>query len=542
VNTTTHGLAASVSSSDPREHIVAEVLFTSATTTNILSAILIARRGGSVAVAGVSRRQLHQPAAQTIPQSGIFFDVLADEYRVPELRALGRHAVAVQEIGSSTARKRHITFAYHEKSGTDRQRVLRFNLPGEHSDSHIRWGHLDDFLLKVANQYGVVLVLDDIATIHVVAGGGVASVTSRNQKISSSIVVTPSDVDSDTRRTVSAQFVRVRSIADLSTQMGFMGSAPWTEGTVHHIFPGGFAWVAPLGAQYSNGTLVVDCGVSIDAGHDLARGEPAEVFRAAVSQSPDLRHIFADVCAVSPWFDSLAHAPKSHSIQPDPPCDFDLEQLSNQRWSDPGWIVEGGRVSELRDPLFSVGLCAIARDADLIADRLVAHSKGTREALNALQTGLKRSEADALRFLDAAYAATNNARLWDAIARTWLLSSITETIAVRARLRTKSPRSRAGSQPLRIEHLSRVPAMISSLIDQTVLDCEAIRNASLTPEQAADQIFARLAKSPAAPPFFAFGDEACRFYRLTPRAAVATFRWYLNAPVQLKAMIRGRDA
>lgn len=540
MNRTTHGLAASVSSAAPREHIVAEVLFSSATTTNLLSAILIARRGGSVAVAGVSQRHLHQPAAQTIPQSGIYFDLIADEYRVPELRALARHQVAVQKIGSSTARKRHITFAYHGPRGVDESRILRFNLPGEHSESHIRWGHLDDFLLKVAHRYGVVLVLDDIATTHIVDGRGVASVTSRGQNISSSIVVTPSDVDSGSRRTVSAQFVRVRSVADLSGRVGFMGSAPWAEGTVHHVFPRGFAWVAPLGAQYSDGTLVADCGVSIEADHPLSHGEPADMFGVVVSQNPDLCHIFGDACAVSPWFDSLGQAQGSPSVVADRPVGFDLELLSNQRWSDPGRVVEGGRVSELRDPLFSIALCAIASDAELIADRLVAHSKGIQGSVEALQLGLKSFEADKLRFLDAAYAATNDARLWDALSRTWLLGSIAETIAVRARMRTKRPQ--AGSQRRSIEQLSVLPVTISSLVDRAVLECESVRNAKLVPGLAASQIFARLATSPATPPFFAFGDEACRFYRLTPRAAIATLRWYLNAPAELKAMVRGRDA
>lgn len=404
-------------------------------------AAVLARQGLKVIVfeAGVHPR--FTIGESMILETSEAMRALAEFYDVPELAYYSSENYYTF-IGTQHGVKRHFSFLYHTPG--QRQDVRQSlqavipRLPYGH-EVHIYRQDSDALLTSVAISYGAtVLQATPIKDVQV-HPDGVEVLTDKGQVYRAQYIVDAGgmrslladkfgwrhrDLKAHTR-TIYTHMVDVPCFNNVGRPNTDYGH-PYrhSEGTLHHIFRGGWLWVIPFNNHPQATNPLCSVGLQLDPRIHPVRSDltPEQEFYQFISQFPDIQAQFKGARATRAWVrsDRLQYA--AHHVVSDR-----VALLAHAV----GFI----------DPLYSKGLYVTHMSLILLADLLLkAHKSGDYSA--AAFAPLEEMTLRYIRMHDqlvaGSFKAWSHYKLWQVYSVLWLLGAYLEYLKLTVtRLRAK---------------------------------------------------------------------------------------------------------
>ncbi len=368
---------------------------------------------------------------------------MAEFFGVPELAFFSSENY-LSHIGTSHGIKRHFSYLHHTEGQSQHlQRVLQAVIPQQpHGhELHLHRQDSDYLLTLVALRYGATVLqatpVQDI-TIH---PDGVDIVTSQGQTYQADYVVDAGgmrsllatmsgwrsrDLQSHTR-TIYTHMVDLPCYNDIAASHRDYGIPfPVSEGTLHHVFHGGWLWVIPFNNHPRATNPLVSVGLQLDPRIYPLRPDlsPAEEFFSFIERFPSIAAQFAGSHAARAWT-------RTDRLQ------YTATHVVGERFC----LL--GHAAGFIDPLYSKGIYATLMSTALLAHLLLqAHRDGDYAAarFQPLEDLTLRYVAAHDRLVANSYKSWSNYKLWEVYTVLWLLGAYTEYVKL------LSTRARAASR------------------------------------------------------------------------------------------------
>ncbi len=391
-------------------------------------AAVLARQGLSVIAfeAGVHPR--FTIGESMILETSETMRALAEFYDVPELAYFSSENY-YSLVGTSHGVKRHFGFLYHKPGERqDWRKSLQAvipRLPYGH-EMHLYRQDSDYLLTAIAISYGVDILQGTPVRDVALAPDGV-ELTTDKQSYRAEYLVDAGGMKSmlaeklawrhrDLKthsRTIYTHMVDVPCFNEVGASREQFGH-PFRlcEGTLHHLFKGGWLWVIPFNNHAQATNPLCSVGLQLDPRIYPLRADltPEQEFFAFIGQFPDLRGQFKRARAVRPWIRSDRLQYSARHVVGDRFC-----LLAHAA----GFI----------DPLYSKGLYLTHMGVILAADLILkAHQTGdySREAFAPLEEMTLRYVEMNDRLAANSYKSWANYKLWSVYSILWLLGAYLE--------------------------------------------------------------------------------------------------------------------
>lgn len=319
-------------------------------------AAILARHGHRTLLLEAGSHPRFAVGESVTPEFGARAALLAATYDVPELGWMKNFQLLRSRISANVGVKRNFTFLHHRDGVPHRSRetsqfeTMTYPLG---PDSHIYRADLDAWLTKVAAQYGAevrertsvqdVDVRDDGVTLDcgterfearfVVDGSGHRSVLASKLDLRAEL-----DLATDTR----SLFTHMEGVGSITAARPsgdrLSVPSPPDEGTLHHLFRGGWFWVIPFDNHKAAQNPLCSVGLTLDRGVYPDNALPAEEeFRAFVARFPTVAEQLRSARPARDWI-------KTGRIQ------YRSKRLAGDRWC----LLP--HAAHFVDPLFSSGM------------------------------------------------------------------------------------------------------------------------------------------------------------------------------------------
>ena len=393
-------------------------------------AIILAKQGLKVLVFEAKSHPRFSIGESMILETSETMRAMAELYDVPELAYFSSENY-FSRIGTSHGVKRHFSFLHHTEGATpSANEVLQAVIPKEpHGhELHIYRQDSDAFLVSTAISYGATVlqntpvqsvdVEEDGVRIHtqnatyqadyVVDAGGFKSVLADTYQLR--------DFDLQTHsRAIFTHMVDVGSFHDVTESKQHYG-LPFdvAEGTIHHVFEGGWLWVIPFNNHDKSTNPLCSVGLMLDPRIHPKRDDVSaeDEFFDFIKRFPSINAQFEGAKAVRPWT-------RTGRIQ------YGSKQVVGDRWA----LL--GHAAGFVDPLFSKGLYSSLSSVSLLA-HLLLEARVTNDYSRQAFLGLEHKTFAYLKSNDQlvanAYTSFSNHKLWHSYSVLWLAGAYTELI------------------------------------------------------------------------------------------------------------------
>ncbi len=395
-------------------------------------ASILARQGFQVVVFEAKEHPRFSIGESMILETSETMRTLSEFYDVPELAYFSSEDFS-DYIGTSHGVKRHFSYLQHtvgEKTHNT-SHTLQAVIPKQPygHELHLFRQDSDAFMLATAIKYGAVVHQNTpITDIHILPDG-VSVCTNKNDIFEASYVVDASGFRSliaqkyklhtqnqqTQSRTIFTHMIDVPSFHNIGkSQSDYSLPFSLEEGTLHHIFDGGWLWVIPFNNHSHSTNNIVSVGLLLDPRQyplqvDLS---PEEEFFTFLDKYPAIAKQFANAKAVRQWV-------RTGRIQ------YATEQVVGDRWA----LL--GHSAGFVDPLYSKGLYNSLTAVSMLAHLLIKSKKtGDFSALTfkpleiVTQNYLNMND----RLVANSYRAFKHPRLWQIYSVVWLLGAYTELV------------------------------------------------------------------------------------------------------------------
>lgn len=370
----------------------------------------------------------------TVPDATLGLRNLALRYDVPELANLSSHGAVRRFVSPASGVKRSFVYAHHREGEPFRaEECNQFPTaaPPFGPDSHFFRQDIDAYVYQVALKYGAEGVThapvtgvdfdDDGATVHTVNNGDYRTKYVIDAGGMKSVLADQLDLRIEppfrTRsRTIFNHFIGVEpfdKIAPPHAQHKLL--SPFHQGTLHHVFKGGWAWVIAFDNHATSTSQLCSVGINLDLDeYPKQDGESAEdEFWRHVARFPDFKRQMSNAKPVRPYIGSTRNQ-------------FSSKQLVGDRW------CMLPHASDFIDPLFSSGLSVTFMAIQALGHRLidaVRKDDFSTEQFEYIETWVKTSFDYFDRLAYNAYLAFGDFKLWNAWARVWTVCSLYSAIS-----------------------------------------------------------------------------------------------------------------
>lgn len=472
----------------------------------------------------------------TIPATSMMMRLVSERYGVPEIKYLATFEAVHSKITTTCGVKRNFGFLYHRPNQPqDPRETHMFPIPKiTHTENHFFRQDTDAFMLQVAAKYGAdVRQQQRVADVDIDEDGVTVTLTN-NEKVRGKFILDASGYRSvlaqkyslreePTRfrhqsRSIFTHMVGVRPYDEIAPKSVYHHPSPWHEGTLHHMFNGGWMWVIPFDNHLRATNPLCSIGLQMDPRiHPVPDCSPEEEFRRFVGQHPGMAPQFENAVAVRDWV-------RTGRLQ------YSSRQTVGYRW------CLTSHAAGFLDPLFSRGLSNTMETMNALVHRLLSAIEDNDFSLERFQY-MQEFEQGLLDFNDDlcanAYISFRNFRLWDAWFRIWSLGQIIGTFEVnRAYARYLDTHDVKHLDPLerpwwrgRVIPVDSPYREVMELLRDVNLTCQAVDRGEIDADDAATDILKRLQSNKSVPPAFGLSDPDNQWTDATLPGIVGTLRW-----------------
>jgi FADH2 O2-dependent halogenase len=479
----------------------------------------------------------------TVPYTAEVFLLLAKRFEVPEISAFSLFPELPREVRADSGVKKSLGFLDHRPGQPqDSRETVQFNVPNEHGEWHLYRPTVDRYTRELAARYGAALAPDDVYVADAWTDDDLGHVRATDGHVyRASYLVDCTGPDSPLLRRHGGDdpeprlahrsrvyATRMRGVApteELLPPSRQDKVTPWSHGTVHHLFDGGWVQLVRFDNHKDGRNPVTSVTLSVDPDEfgDLP-DDPDKALRAVVERYPDLARQLEGATPVCPW--TVAPLYQRTAATTHGERWFALERTAAR--NDMFLSRDVTMATEMVHALASVLIPAVRRDNWAV-------SPFTRVARFQEVLGDFND-----RLLRAARTASKDFPLWNAFSRVWLLWQILADLSLkRARLDAEI----AGDwEPVERFELGGIwfhaPAGLREIIDRTLETVERVRAGELEPGTAAARIFADLRGEEFVPPLYAFGDPDARVYHFTLPKRLKMLWWVkTKAPADFRRLL-----
>lgn len=481
-------------------------------------AAILARRGRRVVMIAPGTHPRFAIGETAVPYTSELCKLLAERYGVPEFADLAGFGPITKAVSRAVGRGRTLGFVWHRQDGTQEPAHLAQiaspkPMPAE---ATLYRQDIDAHLFHAAVRYGAdarqqapveeVRTGDDDVVVttargevyrarYVVDTGGGGGVLAGSQGVAE----LPTRYRARSR-SVYTHLVGVRPFDEVCGQ-DRRAPVRWDQGTLYHLFDGGYLWAIPFGNHGAATNHACSAGLALDADRFPGEGSPEEEFRAVLDRLPVARGQFEHATAVQPW---TSTGRLQHSVS----------RAFGERW-----CVLGDAAGEV-DPFLSRSLVTSLEVVNALAGRLLSALRDD-ELGPARFDYVERLQSQMLDVNDQlatmVYQSLSDPLLFKAVLRVWEVGSLYGTLQLRganARLRRTGDESALRE----LENLKYLGSPFpghddyNQLLRATSELCDAAATGGEQPRVAAERLFTRLGGETFVPKPFGFDDPRKRFY------------------------------
>jgi tetracycline 7-halogenase / FADH2 O2-dependent halogenase len=397
-------------------------------TGTILGAIL-ARNGVRTLLIEQGTHPRFAIGESTVPETTFQFRILAARYGVPEIAHLSTFNRVRRNISTTCGVKRNFSFVFHRPGEPQRPQEtaqLPTLSPPMGPDVHLFRQDVDTYMLSVAASYGATVRQATDVTSVSFRPHGVELRTRKGKTYEAKFVVDAGGIKAPVahelglRHATPVQRTHSRSIythmQGVAPFDACMGSAkehglpsPLSQGTLHHLFEGGWMWVIPFHNHSSSTNKLCSVGLNLDPRKHPPTGlPPDEEFKRFVARFPALEKQFEHAFALRDWVAT------------------DRLQFSSSR-------VVGDRFCLMPhafafvDPLFSSGLGISMGAINALSWRLIQAKKDddySAERFAVIEERVKHNFDYFDRLVSRSYVAFQDFDVWNAWYKIWMLAGM----------------------------------------------------------------------------------------------------------------------
>jgi len=362
-----------------------------------------------------------------LPQTSMWMWIVGERFGVPELKNLA-HAHSVQrEVSKSCGVKRAIGFVYHRNGQEHIADEGHQLVPPEtplFAESHLFREEVDHYLLRVAQAHGAEYREHSPAESVELSDDGVSVVTKSGERfegrflvdgtggrsvLAKSLGLRDEPARQRTRsRSIFNHFKGVGAFDDVTHGSGKMGRR-WHEGTLHHVFDGGWMWVIPFDNHSDAKNRLCSVGLMLREDRFPKTGmDPAEEFQSIVSQFPSVAAHFASAEPIRNWVSS------------------GRIQYSSSRAAGARYALLSNTYAFI-DPLYSTGLLSTFEGVHALTVRLIdaLREDSFSEERFAYFDRLSKHQIDEFdKLVFNAYRAMSSFETWNAWTQYWLATVV----------------------------------------------------------------------------------------------------------------------
>lgn len=264
------------------------------------------------------------------PDTDLMLKILSYQYSVPEISHLSSFENICKYISPDACGfKRSFNFIYHgeDKAGTNQE----YDKLGVHPSSHLFRQETDEYMIKVALNYGVKLLENtnviglkiDTNTVEVKIDSGeqftadyLVDASGYNSPVSRQFDLRENPTRFKTHsRTIFTHMTGVKDYDDcIESQRNNQDNLSWHEGTLHHVFDGGWMWMIPFNNHEQSTNQICSVGLNLDSRRfpktDIS---PEAEFQKFLEKFPNVALQFEDAKPVRNWIATDRLQYSSHS-------------------------------------------------------------------------------------------------------------------------------------------------------------------------------------------------------------------------------------
>lgn len=383
---------------------------------------ILARHGVNVIMVDSASHPRFAIGESTIATTTQTLEFLNLRYDVPELLNLTSVGAVHENVQASSGVKRNFGFIYHRPES--RQDPEQVNQALVVNEVHYFRQDIDAYMLQVAIRYGCKVHQNTPIEAVRISDTGVEVDTKSGSTIAGQYLVDAAGFrsplasaldlrEAPTRLKTHARGLFTHMIDVTPYDECFEGGdaerppVPWHQGTLHHLFDGGWMWVIPFNNVPESRNQLVSVGLMMDPRQSpKPEGDPGDEFNSFLRKYPSIGKQFVDAKPVREWVSSHRIQYSSRRVIGDRYC-----LLSHSA----GFI----------DPLFSRGLYNTMQTINVLAAPLLEALKqgdfsSERFAhVELMQQGLMDYND---QLVHSSYVSFRNYELWNAWFRLWLLT------------------------------------------------------------------------------------------------------------------------
>ncbi|WP_051046638.1 NAD(P)/FAD-dependent oxidoreductase [Nocardia asiatica] len=465
----------------------------------------------------------------TIPHATSTLRILAERYDVPELAALSNHPDTAERVSTTCGQKENFGFVYHEQGSSplpDRANQVVVGSAYRRAESHWFRQDIDAHVFNLAVRYGAVPRQNTrIEDFDIEPGSGVALRTASGETFTAEYLVDATGFRSvlaqrfglreqpsrarTHSRSLFTHMIGVEPFDDVSP-VEFGQPSRWHNGTLHHVFDGGWLWVIPFDNHDSSRNPLCSVGLTL-TGQAVTdeRVAPEQEFAEFLERFPAVAAQFRSAKAVRPWVSTGRLQYSASNTVGDRFC------LTAQ---------SAGAI----DALFSRGLANSFQTVNALAWRIIEATRDgdwSTERFTGLDAVQQRmfDVHDDLAY--SSYVGFRDYALWDAVLRVWHTYSFYSDAALEHSLSRYL--GRRDDQVFRTLERgdSELAAALRDLLTTTRTTCEAVERGDAKPADAATAIIERINRDRFWPEYLPHGNPERRYFDISQDVGLEFMQW-----------------
>ncbi|MDH2427302.1 tryptophan 7-halogenase [Sphaerisporangium sp. TRM90804] len=501
---------------------------------SLLGAIL-ARHGAKVLLVDAASHPRFAIGESTIPYTLLYLRVLAERYDVPEIKNLATFTQTRKTMGERFGVKRHFGFLlHHEGQPQNPRETNEFNTPKNllNEAAHYFRQDTDAYLFHVAIKYGCK-ARQNFRVEDVSFDDSGVTVSGADAQYRARYVVDASGFRSPLAekfglredpcrlkhhsRSVWNHMLDVTPTDDLFRHgKENRPPFPWYEGTVHHMFERGWAWVIAFDNNKWSTNPLCSVGMTVDPRTypKPAHLTPEEDFYALAAPYPDIARQFEGAKPVREWVST------------------GRLQYSSSRCAGDRWFLLSHAAGFI-DPLFSRGLSNTAESVHSLASRLLAAVKDDDFSAERFEF-VERLQQKLFDYNDslvnAAFISWRDYPLWTAVFRFWAWGANAGCYQIQRAL----SRFAEDGNDRHFRDLEQAPHLghywgfndgFAKAYDSMVEQVDAVEAGRLAAGDAADDLYDQMRLADFWPKHFGFAERDVRFISPGPKTLAKMARW-----------------